>query len=107
MERLGRFLARHPRRILVVSAAFVALGGLIGPTVSEHLSSGGFDDPSSESAEAALRIEEIFGVSDPDVVLLVKAREGSVDDAQVASAGAALTRALAGEEGVLRAESYW
>ncbi|MDQ4124273.1 MAG: MMPL family transporter, partial [Actinomycetota bacterium] len=107
MERLGRFLARHPRRILAVTAVFVALGAAIGPTVSAHLSSGGFDDPSSESAAAALRIEEIFGVSDPDVVLLVRAREGSVDDAAVARAGAALTESLASEEGVLRAESYW
>ncbi|HYP23541.1 MAG TPA: MMPL family transporter, partial [Actinomycetota bacterium] len=107
MERLGRFVARHPRRILIVTVAFVALGAVIGPTVSAHLSSGGFDDPSSESADAARRIEEIFGVSDPDVVLLVRAREGSVDDAAVAREGAALTRSLAQEEGVLRAESYW
>ena len=107
MERLGRFLARHPRRILVVSAVFVAFGALVGPSVSAHLSSGGFDDPSSESAQAARRIERIFGVSDPDIVLLVTARDGSVDDPAVTRAGAALTRSLAEEEGVLRAESYW
>ena len=107
MERLGRFITRHPRRILIVSAVFVALGALVAPSVSGHLSSGGFDDPSSESAYAGTRIERIFGVSDPDVVLLVEAREGSVDDAAVRAAGISLTRSLAAEEGVLRAESYW
>jgi putative drug exporter of the RND superfamily len=107
MERLGRFLARRPRRVLAVTGVFVALGALVGPTVSSHLSSGGFDDPSSESAHAAARIERIFGVSDPDVVLIVKAREGSVDDAPVRRDGIALTRSLAEEEGVLRVDSYW
>ncbi|HEX2294028.1 MAG TPA: MMPL family transporter [Actinomycetota bacterium] len=104
---MGRFLARHPRRILAVTAIFVALGGVVGPSVSEHLSSGGFDDPSSEAAAAGRRIEAIFGAGDPDVVLLVTAREGSVDDAPVRAAGLALTRSLAEEEGVRRVESYW
>ncbi|MDQ3952972.1 MAG: MMPL family transporter [Actinomycetota bacterium] len=107
MERLGRFVVRHPRRLLVVSAVFVALGAAVGPSVSAHLSSGGFDDPSSEAAHAAQRIEGIFGVSDPDVVLLVEARDGSVDDEEVAREGLALTESLANEEGVLRVDSYW
>ncbi|HEX2058822.1 MAG TPA: MMPL family transporter [Actinomycetota bacterium] len=107
MERLGRYLARHPRRMLVLTFVFVALGAAVGPSVSAHLSSGGFDDPSSEAAHAAERIERIFGVSDPDVVLLVKARGGSVDDEDVARAGMALTESLAAEEGVLRVDSYW
>jgi RND superfamily putative drug exporter len=111
MERLGRFVADHPRPLLVASFVFVALGALVAPSVSGHLSSGGFDDPSSESALAAARIEEIFGVSDPDVVLLVEAlgagRPGSVDDAAVRRDGLALTESLRREEGVLRADSYW
>ncbi|MDQ3913949.1 MAG: MMPL family transporter [Actinomycetota bacterium] len=107
MERLGRFIANHPRRLLVGTFVFVALGGLVAPSVSGHLSSGGFDDPSSESAHAAARIERIFGVGDPDVVLLVEARAGSVDDAAVRRDGLALTNSLRDEEGVLRVDSYW
>ncbi|MFN2587727.1 MAG: MMPL family transporter [Actinomycetota bacterium] len=107
MERLGRLVANHPRRLLVATFVFVALGGLVAPSVSGHLSSGGFDDPSSESALAAARIERIFGVADPDVVLLVEARNGSVDDPEVRRAGSALTRSLRSEEGVLRVDSYW
>jgi RND superfamily putative drug exporter len=107
MERLGRFLARRPRRILIVTCVFVALGAAVGPSVAPNLSSGGFDDPSSESAHAAARIERIFGVSDPDMVLLVEARSGSVDDAAVRRDGIELTRSLQGEQGVLRVDSYW
>jgi putative drug exporter of the RND superfamily len=107
MERLGRFVSLHPRMLLVVSALFIAAAGVLGAGVADHLSTGGFEDPASESTRAAARIEQAFGIADPDVVLLVEARSGSVDDAQVSEAGRALTRALAAEEGVGRVDSYW
>ena len=107
MERLGRFVAAHPRRLLVVSALFIALAGAAGAGVADHLSTGGFEDPASESTHAAARIERLFGVADPDVVLLVTSRTGSVDDPAVAKAGSALTVALAAEDGVRRVDSYW
>ncbi|MGH2813435.1 MAG: MMPL family transporter, partial [Actinomycetota bacterium] len=99
MRRLGLFVVRHPSKVLIVSAVFVALAGALGAGVAEHLSTGGFEDPASESTRAAARIEEAFGISDPDVVLLVAARTGSVDDPQVSRAGLALTRELAHETG--------
>ncbi|HEV2754487.1 MAG TPA: MMPL family transporter [Actinomycetota bacterium] len=107
MERLGRFIANHPRPLLVATLVFVALGGLVAPTVSSHLSSGGFDDPTSESALAGTRIERIFGVNDPDMVLIVEAHSGSVDDDAARRAGLALTKSLSAEHGVVRVESYW
>jgi putative drug exporter of the RND superfamily len=107
MERLGRFVSLHPRMLLVASALFIAAAGILGAGVADHLSTGGFEDPASESTRAAARIEEAFGIADPDVVLLVEARTGSVDDAEVAAAGRALTRALGAEEGVARVDSYW
>jgi RND superfamily putative drug exporter len=107
MERLGRFVSRHPGKLLVASALFIAAAGFLGAGVADHLSTGGFEDPASESTRAAARIERIFGIADPDVVLLVEARTGSVDDAEVAAAGRALTRALAAEDGVGRVDSYW
>ncbi|MFN2526443.1 MAG: MMPL family transporter [Actinomycetota bacterium] len=107
MRRLGRFVVRHPRRLLIVSALLLALAGGLGASVVDHLSTGGFEDPDSESSRAAMRIEKAFGVADPDVVLLVESRTGSVDDPEVAAAGVSLTRALAEEEGVARVDSYW
>ncbi|MGH2729037.1 MAG: MMPL family transporter [Actinomycetota bacterium] len=107
MRRLGLFVVRHPSKVLIVSGVFVALAGALGAGVAEHLSTGGFEDPASESTRAAARIEEAFGVSDPDVVLLVAARAGSVDDPEVSRAGLALTRELAHETGVGRVDSYW
>ena len=107
MRRLGRFVIRQPRKLLVASVIFIALAGVLGSGVVDHLSSGGFEDPDSESTRAAARIEEAFGIADPDVVLLVSARSGSVDDREVRAAGLALTRALEAEKGVGRVDSYW
>ena len=107
MRRLGSFVARHPHGLLVASSALLLVAGIFGASVARHLSTGGFEDPSSESARAAARIERVFGVSDPDVVLLVAARSGSVDDRAVREEAAALTRALRREEGVAHVASYW
>jgi putative drug exporter of the RND superfamily len=107
MHRLGRFVARNPRKLLIASVIFLALAGILGGSVVEHLSTGGFEDPSSESTLAARRVEEIFGISDPDVVLLVAAQAGSVDDPEIRAVGSELTEALAHEDGVARVESYW
>src|SRR5918999_78347 len=98
MRRLGQFVVRHPRKLLAASVVFIALAGALGSGVADHLSSGGFEDPESESTRAAARIEEAFGIADPDVVLLVSARGGSVDDEEVRAAGLELTGALAAEE---------
>ncbi|HEX2240594.1 MAG TPA: MMPL family transporter [Actinomycetota bacterium] len=107
MRRLGHFVVRHPRRILIVSVLLIALAGAVGASVVDHLSTGGFEDPASESTRAAARIEEVFGIADPDLVLLVSSKTGSVDDPEVAVAGLKLTRSLANEAGVGRVESYW
>lgn len=107
MRRLGRFIVSHSRHLLLASGVFIALAGALGAGVADHLSTGGFEDPASESTRAAARIEEAFGIADPDVVLLVEARGGSVDDPEVSEAALALTQSLAHEEGVGRVDSYW
>jgi putative drug exporter of the RND superfamily len=107
MHRLGGAIVRRARSILVGTLVFLALAGLLGTGVAEHLSTGGFDDPNSEGARAAERAEEIFGVSDPDFVLLVRAKSGSVDSPRARAEATALTRDLQEEPGVARVESYW
>jgi hypothetical protein len=48
MHRLGGAIVRRARSILVGTLVFLALAGLLGTGVAEHLSTGGFDDPNSE-----------------------------------------------------------
>ncbi|MEX2433906.1 MAG: MMPL family transporter [Acidimicrobiia bacterium] len=98
------------RRWVVIAAAivFVPLAGFFGIGVADDLSAGGFDDPGSESARTTEALNRRFeGAGEPEFVVLVTARSGSVDDAAVAEAGLALTKDLAREQGVDAASSYW
>lgn len=105
--RLGRFTVRRRRTVLVVSAGAFAIAQVVGLGAIDRLSSGGFETLGSESALAAEELQEHFGAGDPDLVLLVSARSGSVDDPAVAAAGAHLSDRLAREPGVVDVVSYW
>ncbi|MDP1805123.1 MAG: MMPL family transporter, partial [Acidimicrobiales bacterium] len=52
-------------------------------------------------------LEASFGSRNPNLVLLVTAKGGSVDSATAAGAGATLTRELGAEAGITQAVSYW
>jgi putative drug exporter of the RND superfamily len=93
--------------VLVGTAAFLVAAAVVGGGVASRLSSGGFDDPSSESSRAGDAIEREFGEQQPDLILLVTAKRGTIDDPEVAAAGTALTARLGSERGVARAISYW
>ena len=107
LERLGWFTVRHRKAVLVGSVVFVLASGVIGGGVVDELTSGGFEDPAAESTVAADALESVFGTGDPNVLLLVTARGGNVDDPEVASEGASLTKELGEEAQVEQAVSYW
>jgi len=102
LERLARFIVRRRRAVLVVAA------GVFGAGVFGAVKAGGFEDPAAESSRAARLVEQRFGQGDPDMVLLVTAKDGrNVDDPAAAAAGAALTAELGGEPDVVQSVSYW
>jgi putative drug exporter of the RND superfamily len=107
LDRVGHFTVRHRKAVLVGTAAFFVFAGALGGGVASRLSSGGFEDPSSESSRAGDAIDREFGEQQPDLILLVNAKQGTVDDPEVAAAGRALTARLGSERGVARAISYW
>jgi RND superfamily putative drug exporter len=104
---LGRFVVRRRRLVLALTAAFVVIAAVVGTSVFERLGRRGFDDPGSESYQARRYLEDELGAGDPDLVLLIDAVDGQVDDPDVVDAGVALTDALAGEDAVGSAVSYW
>jgi RND superfamily putative drug exporter len=99
-------LTRYRWPILIVTVGLAAGAGVTSAGVADRLSSGGFDDPASESVRAAEVLEERFATGPSNLVLVVDAPAG-VDDAAVAAAGAALTERLAAEPGVADVGSYW
>jgi putative drug exporter of the RND superfamily len=100
----GIAVARR-RIILVVTLVAFLAAGAYGGGVARELSSGGFEDPSSESARAEALLLEHFGAGVPNVVLLVTATDGTVDD--LAAEGLALTEELAAEADLVDVVSYW
>ena len=106
-ERMGQVLVRRRRLVLVATVALVVAAGILGGNVVERLTSGGFEDESSESFEGAEVLRERFGVEAPNLLLLVTSETGSVDDPAVADQGVALTEELAAEEGIEGVASYW
>ena len=105
--RLGRLTVRRRKAILVLTVLFVVLAGGLGSGVFDKLQGGGFDDPNSESSRAEDVLEESFGQGDPNLVLLVTARDGDVDSAASAAAGEEIATQLATIEGVGSVGSYW
>ncbi|MBE1489823.1 MMPL family transporter [Plantactinospora soyae] len=99
-------MSRHPKKILGVAALLLAGAVYLGMGAFDVLRSGGFEDPAAESTRARDLIESEFG-GQTNLVLLVRAKEGTVDSPAVREAGAALTTRLAGESGVENVGSYW
>ncbi|MCA1846225.1 MAG: MMPL family transporter, partial [Actinobacteria bacterium] len=109
MRRLGHVVLRRHRLILVLALAFLPVAAVVGGQVKEHLSAGGFADPSSESARAARLLGQRFGGGTPNLVVLVTTRDqqATVDDPAVEAAGLDIAQRLGNEPGVRGVKSYW
>jgi putative drug exporter of the RND superfamily len=107
LTRLARLSTQHARAVVIAAVVLFAVAGALGGGVADHLTSGGFEDPSSESERADEALADRFDTGVPNLLLLVTAEDGDVDDPAAAQAGQALADRLAGEEGVTDVVSYW
>ena len=107
LTRLAGLSTQRSWRVVIAAVAFVLVAGAFGGGVAENLTSGGFEDPATESARADEALADRFGTGTPNVILLVTARDGDVDSPEAAAAGLALTDELAAEAGVTDVISYW
>ncbi|HZA87706.1 MAG TPA: hypothetical protein VE466_12590, partial [Acidimicrobiales bacterium] len=106
-SKLAWFTVRRRRWVLAASVLFVVAAAGIGAGAFGVLKGGGFEDPGAESTRAADALDEVFDTGEPNVVLLLRAPAGGVDDPAAADAGAALTERLAGIPDVAEVGSYW
>jgi RND superfamily putative drug exporter len=93
--------------ILIATALMLLASGTFGVSVLDRLKGGGLADPESESTVAAARLADDFAAGPDNLVLLVRARTGTVDDPAVATEATTLATTLAGEPGVSNVVSYW
>jgi putative drug exporter of the RND superfamily len=107
LTRLGWFTVRRRKWVLSLTALFVVFAGVFGTRAFGVLQEGGFDDTSSESYEAQQLLVDRFGGGEPNLVLVVSADSGNVDDAGVGAAAEQLTSELQSLDGVAQVGSYW
>jgi RND superfamily putative drug exporter len=85
-EALGRVMYRRRRLVVALSLAFVVFAGVWGTGVFGAMTSGGFNDPDSESTRAVQLAERELGRGGGDVVVLYSSDDRTVDDPAYADA---------------------
>lgn len=97
---------RFPRRILVIAALLTVAAAVFGIPVANHLSAGGFQDPGSESAQAARLLGAKFNQSDQQLLITVTDPAGATND-RARNVGTGIVDRLAASPNVLSVTSPW
>jgi putative drug exporter of the RND superfamily len=105
-EKLGHILVRHRKAVLTLFFVILIMAGASSSLLIPRLSSGGYNDPSSQSAKADAYLASTFHVKDPALALVVDSKT-SVTDPTTSADAAALEKAISGETGVTKVLSYW
>lgn len=105
-RRLGVFVAHRSRLVLAMSLLTVIVTAVLGVQVIPALSSGGYEDPGSDSSAAAEYLVDHFGVSDPWTIIVLDS-DTSADAPAAVAAASLVARTAAAVPGVERVTSYW
>jgi putative drug exporter of the RND superfamily len=103
---IGRFAATRARGILIAGLILLIGAAAVGFTAFGKLKPDGFTDPAAESSQVQTVIDERFG-GDVDVVAMISARSGSVDDPAVRTPATDLAERIAADPAVADSVSYW
>jgi len=82
IERWGAFVARRALAVLLAGLAVAVAAGAYGFGVFDHLSQGGFDDKSSQSARELQGERDTFGNQNVDVVAIYTSQSLTASDPQ-------------------------
>jgi RND superfamily putative drug exporter len=106
LDRIARLALSAPRRMLAVAALVALTAGIFGVPVAKSLCACGFEDPSSESAQAKELLTDKFDVGDVQLVIVVSAPNGA-DGAAARAAGTDLVEELMRSPHVASVTSLW
>ncbi|MGE0218606.1 MMPL family transporter [Mycolicibacterium sp.] len=106
LQRIATLALAAPRRILVAAVLVMVACGVFGIPVANHLSAGGFQDPTSQSAQATQLLVDKFGQGDMDLVLSVTSENG-VDSPAARAVGTDLVGRLEASPHVGTLTSAW
>jgi putative drug exporter of the RND superfamily len=106
LQRIARLAIVAPRRILAVAALVLVGAAIFGIPVAKSLSAGGFQDPTSESAQAIQLLTDKFGQSDQQMVIVLTAPGGANSD-QARQAATGIVQQLKLSPVVFNVSSAW
>ncbi|MER6012223.1 MMPL family transporter [Streptomyces bluensis] len=107
LTRLGSLAVRHSRAVLiVVLLAFLGLGAY-GAGAQSDLDLSRWSSPGTESVRAGDALREHFRTGNPNLALLVTARDGDVDSPATERAARELTAEVEEVPLVTDVTSYW
>ncbi|AGB25181.1 putative RND superfamily drug exporter [Mycobacterium sp. JS623] len=77
LQRIALLAIAAPRRIIAIALLVMVACGIFGIPVAKHLSAGGFQDPTSESAQATKLLVDKFGQGDMELLISVTSDVGA------------------------------
>lgn len=77
LQRIAYLAIAAPRRIVAIAVLVMVACGIFGIPVAKHLSAGGFQDPTSESAQATKLLVDRFGRGDMELLITVRSDDGA------------------------------
>src|ERR1700682_6721685 len=106
LRRIAQLAITAPRRVIAVSVLLAVALGIFGVPVAKSLSASGFQDPTSESAEATQFLTEKFHQGDVQLLIVVAAPDG-IDSAAARAAGNEIVDQLRSSPHVAQVSSPW
>ncbi|MCH5642075.1 MMPL family transporter [Gordonia sp. ABSL49_1] len=100
LVRMTRSIIAMPRRVLLVAVVLLALCGVYGIGAAQHLLSGGYSDPNSESTQAEKVLDETFNRGGVQVVVKLDGPAGMnmATDPAARAVGGDIVRELSATE---------
>jgi RND superfamily putative drug exporter len=106
LHRIARLAIAAPRRVIAVAALATLAAGVFGIPVAKSLCACGFQDPTSESANASQLLTEKFGQGDVQLLIVVTAADG-FNSGRARAAGAEIVDQLRRSPHVATVTSAW
>jgi putative drug exporter of the RND superfamily len=106
LQRIALLAIAAPRRIIAVALLVMVACAIFGIPVAKHLSAGGFQDPTSQSAQATKLLVDEFGRGDMELLISVTSDYGAQGPAARA-VGTDIADQLKASPNVAQVTSAW
>jgi RND superfamily putative drug exporter len=106
LHRIARLAIAAPRRIIAAALLVMVATAVFGVPVIDSLSAGGFQDPTSQSAQAQKMLSQTFGQGDMQLVISVTSDAGA-QSPDAGSVGTDIVRQLQNAPFVAKVDSAW